>query len=70
MNILKNDVSKRDNESYLDKLARLINPDRERPKEFRPGMSSNEAADIMSDRLIEVIKKQFDEAKQKLEPTE
>lgn len=70
MDMLKKHPSFQDNESYIEKLARLINPDREKPKEFRPGMSPDEAAEIMSNRLIEVIKKQFEEAKKnKLETT-
>lgn len=34
-------------------------------REIRPGMSPDELADIVSDRLIEVIKQQFAETEKK-----
>jgi hypothetical protein len=35
----------------------------DKPKEIKQGMSPDEIADIVSDRLIEVVKHQFAEAK-------
>ncbi len=67
MDMLKEKSLVEEKESYIDKLARLVNPDLQKETEFRPEMSSEEIAKIMSDRLIKVIKNQFEEAKRRME---
>lgn len=39
----------------------------DKPKEIKQGMSPDEIADIVSDRLIEVVRHQFEEAKKQFQ---
>lgn len=57
-------------ESYLDKLFRLMNPEIQKPKEFSADISAEDAAEIMSDKFIEAVKIQLEKSKKKIEKKE
>ncbi|MFN3997496.1 hypothetical protein [Algoriphagus sp.] len=67
--MLNKNSSIREKESYIDKLAKLVNPELEKELEFSPEMSPEDVARIMSERIFKVIKIQFEETKKKLETT-
>jgi hypothetical protein len=69
MDMLKERSSISEKESYIEKLAKMVNPEVRKELEFRPEMTPEDAAKIMSERIFKVIKVQFEETKKKLETT-
>ncbi len=61
MNLLSNETSLSKKESYFERLARLVSTahDPKDNKDFRSEMTPDEAAEIMSDNLIETVKRHF-----------
>lgn len=67
MDMLKERSSVSEKESYLEKLAKMVNPETRKEMDFRPEMTPEDAARVMSERIFKVIKVQFEETKKKLE---
>jgi hypothetical protein len=69
-NVFANTYETLRQESYLDKLFKIINTEKVKPKEFSADISPDDAAEIMSDRFIEAIKIQMEKAKRELKAQE
>lgn len=69
-NIFANIYESPKEESYLDKLFKILNPDKEKPKEFSADISPDDAAEIMSDKFIEAVKIQMEKSKKRIESKE
>ncbi len=61
MNLLSNGNSVSKKESYFERLARLVSTshDPKDKQDFKTEMTPDEAAEIMSDNLIETVKRHF-----------
>lgn len=69
-NIFSNIYESTNQESYLDKLFKILNPGKEKPKEFSADISPDDAAEIMSDKFIEEVKIQMEKSKKRINSKE